>query len=439
MRLFIKSLFGAGSHDVDLDFDLSKRVSVLFGRNGSGKTITLSLLAAVQDGRFEELLNYPLEFLRVELEDGRSVTFWPQPPATPSDVEQGASSERIVREVRYVVSLPDGGASDRVLDGCFKYKRDESSSVFELLSDPGVRHGSILPQAIRGPSRMRWALESKDLRSRWPQLLAGFIEDLPALNFIRTDRLYIRDVQADAQYVFWPDAPTNRLMVEHLSDQIRDLVAKADREYRQASTTLDATLPRRLFAKPEGLPDTAGLRERAKNLAVQEQRLVSLGLLSTLPEPLDASTLDEAQRGTFAIILSDREAKLKPFEEVAGKAEQLVRSINKKLSPKRFKLDVEQGYTVESAAGEPLSLSCLSSGEQHELVLMHELLFDAEPGSLVLIDEPELSLHVDWQQALVGDLTEIARLADLRFVLATHSPYIAGEGDPQMMRLGPVA
>jgi len=286
---------------------------------------------------------------------------------------------------------------------------------------------------------MRWALESKDLRSRWPQLLAGFIEDLPALNFIRTDRLYIRDVQADAQYVFWPDAPTNRLMVEHLSDQIRDLVAKADREYRQASTTLDATLPRRLFAKPEGLPDTAGLRERAKNLAVQEQRLVSLGLLSTLPEPLDASTLDEAQRGTFAIILSDREAKLKPFEEVAGKAEQLVRSINKKLSPKRFKLDVEQGYTVESAAGEPLSLSCLSSGEQHELVLMHELLFDAEPGSLVLIDEPELSLHVDWQQALVGDLTEIARLADLRFVLATHSPYIAGEGDPQMMRLGPVA
>jgi len=36
-------------------------------------------------------------------------------------------------------------------------------------------------------------------------------------------------------------------------------------------------------------------------------------------------------------------------------------------------------------------------------------------------------------------LTEIARLADLRFVLATHSPYIAGEGDPQMMRLGPVA
>jgi predicted ATPase len=92
-----------------------------------------------------------------------------------------------------------------------------------------------------------------------------------------------------------------------------------------------------------------------------------------------------------------------------------------------------------TAAGTPLDLSCLSSGEQHELVLLHELLFELRPGSLILIDEPELSLHVTWQAALLEELLDIAELVGLDFVLATHSPYIIGAHDALMVQLGPSA
>jgi len=44
-----------------------------------------------------------------------------------------------------------------------------------------------------------------------------------------------------------------------------------------------------------------------------------------------------------------------------------------------------------------LKLTDLSSGEQQEVVMLYELLFCVQPGTLVLIDEPELSLHVVWQ------------------------------------------
>ena len=53
---------------------------------------------------------------------------------------------------------------------------------------------------------------------------------------------------------------------------------------------------------------------------------------------------------------------------------------------------------------------------------MDSLILD--PQSLVLIDEPELSLHVGWQVNFLKDLQEVTKLADLDIMMATHSPDI---------------
>ncbi|MDR3075105.1 MAG: AAA family ATPase, partial [Candidatus Methanoplasma sp.] len=52
------------------------------------------------------------------------------------------------------------------------------------------------------------------------------------------------------------------------------------------------------------------------------------------------------------------------------------------------------------------------------------LLFETRHGSLVIIDEPEISLHVAWQQSLGKTFTDIARLRDFRMIVATHSPQV---------------
>lgn len=74
-----------------------------------------------------------------------------------------------------------------------------------------------------------------------------------------------------------------------------------------------------------------------------------------------------------------------------------------------------------------LRLEQLSSGEQHELVLFHHLLFEVRRDSLVLIDEPEISLHVAWQTSFLSDLDKINRLLGVHFLLATHSPSIISD------------
>ena len=96
--------------------------------------------------------------------------------------------------------------------------------------------------------------------------------------------------------------------------------------------------------------------------------------------------------------------------------------MNSRFLFKSIRIDQERGLVVATDRGEELSPSQLSSGEQHELVLAYSLLFRVSSGSLVLVDEPEISLHVSWQQNFLDDIARIAEVASLRFIVATHSP-----------------
>lgn len=83
-----------------------------------------------------------------------------------------------------------------------------------------------------------------------------------------------------------------------------------------------------------------------------------------------------------------------------------------------------EGIGIGDSYGQNLRLTQMSSGEQHLLALFTRLLFDAGPGTLVLVDEPEISLHAAWQQQFIDDLERIGKLVDIQVVIATHSPSI---------------
>ena len=64
----------------------------------------------------------------------------------------------------------------------------------------------------------------------------------------------------------------------------------------------------------------------------------------------------------------------------------------------------------------------LSSGEQHELVIIYELLFRTDNNAIILIDEPELSLHVDWQAKFLSDLQENGGIYQILWLFSRHTP-----------------
>ena len=76
--------------------------------------------------------------------------------------------------------------------------------------------------------------------------------------------------------------------------------------------------------------------------------------------------------------------------------------------------------------GDILTTRQLSSGEkQMMLILLTVLLEDCQPYVLFM-DEPEVSLHVDWQQELVTIITELN--PQIQLILTTHSPAVIMNG-----------
>ena len=114
-------------------------------------------------------------------------------------------------------------------------------------------------------------------------------------------------------------------------------------------------------------------------------------------------------------------------EEKRKRLTLLVDLLNRHYDLKRVFTDVESGLLFYADFGGPIPVSRLSSGEQHLLVLFSKLLFEVPEGSLVLIDEPELSLHVTWQREFLNDLQRIVSLVDMDVLLATHSPQIVND------------
>jgi predicted ATPase len=68
----------------------------------------------------------------------------------------------------------------------------------------------------------------------------------------------------------------------------------------------------------------------------------------------------------------------------------------------------------------------LSSGEKQMLIILLTTLIQDHKHTILLMDEPEISLHIDWQRKLIGYIRELNPNAQL--IIATHSPAIIMEG-----------
>ncbi len=90
--------------------------------------------------------------------------------------------------------------------------------------------------------------------------------------------------------------------------------------------------------------------------------------------------------------------------------------------------------TPEKRKRDRLEWRHLSSGEKQILILLTQALLWERDPVVYVADEPELSLHVTWQEKLLSSLSRLA--GRCQFIVATHSPDIAGGFADRIIDLG---
>lgn len=81
---------------------------------------------------------------------------------------------------------------------------------------------------------------------------------------------------------------------------------------------------------------------------------------------------------------------------------------------------------IECKRSGDLTYKALSSGERQLLYMMLKVVNSRGNNTIILMDEPEISLHLNWQENLIDSIKEINPKAQL--IIVTHSPGIVMNG-----------
>lgn len=135
--------------------------------------------------------------------------------------------------------------------------------------------------------------------------------------------------------------------------------------------------------------------------------------------------MNKVQIQRFHKILAEMDRQKKNAEKVYAPIRSFVDSMNRFFENSRKMVEVDSiGRLKILQAGENIPLQSLSSGEKQLLILVAHSTFSRNKGGVFIVDEPELSLHLRWQEMLVEELMNANK--NNQFIFATHSPEIVG-------------
>ena len=442
-KIEIQSLFGYFDHKIPLKED--DRITIIHGPNGVGKTTILRLVSDLFNRQFLSLFVTPFDRIVVRFNPKGSLTVVRTKEAKPKESDsvkleliyrlgqertKHTVSELEVQEIlkEYPSRLLENVIDDIKRVGLHEWY-DERTNRIMSLTEVILTYGHLLPSDISGsviPIR---------------EEIENLLEQINIV-VLETQRLFTRHEVEDEEHI--PryrrrDSMQQRMTVEQYSEDMVSQIEKHQRRSGELGVSLDSSFPQRLLLESE-LPEIATenhIRKEYTDQSEYRDRLMEAGLLTTeTPVPLPAENLADSERKVLWVYLDDAEKKLQVFDWLLPRVELFKDIVNSRFSYKKFEVDREKGFIFESEHdGSIVPPRALSSGEQHEIVLTYELLFKAPAGSLIFIDEPELSLHITWQRRFLEDITRIAKLADLDFLVATHSPSIIHDRRDLMVRL----
>ncbi len=419
-QISVTGLFGIFDHVIPLNMD--DRITIVHGPNGFGKTAMLRLLNGFFNSNYSVFQTIPFINFNILFDNDTYIKISRSQTTVPStkienilfnfydknsdDKEYATMLQRNIHGRNYRSTLSDNNVSKIRLGNRIMPQRNYQTSLFDKKTE-----------------EPDWLIELKN------SIRVRLIESQRLLN---DTHAYTYKRQSGVGFQSSSMLPT----VSTYSNEIAQSMRNKFSEYGVVSQSLDRTFPTRLVERQSSpnLTDEQ-LRSRLEQLEKIRARLIEVGLLDKTENtgfPVQPPEMDESTKNILSVYVDDVEKKLSVFNEVANKIELLRNIINSKFaySYKEMNFDKNKGFVFKTLYQSSISDSDtllptdLSSGEQHELVLLYELLFKVEPKSLVLIDEPELSLHVGWQVQFLKNLQDIVKLTDLDILMATHSPDI---------------
>lgn len=420
----INGLFGTFNHSVFLKDD---GITIIIGKNGIGKTYFLNAVDNFFSLKWEFFIDLEFDSIEFVLNDGSR---W--------------SVNKVERDEKLLFVIKESGREEEPFEFDLTILENISKRSYYSSSDinqKAIEISKIVP-TINKINYNRFLDEETGLQYSKTELIEEFgnqlvqrrvyspiekekitgriakIIDANKTEFVETQRIYnIEDGEL-----------ATRENITYYAKELVRMINETEKEYNEVSVKLDSNFVFDLVNYSQNNPvNEHSILNRYNELIEKTQILSRMGLLSS-EENRKAITIEQAKESANAIDLYIRntEEKLKKYDKLKNNVSLFKKIINERFEHKELYIDRDKGFLVKSTSGEKrnIPLHKLSSGEKNEFNLFFKLIFLTDRDSIILIDEPEISLHVEWQNSFIQDLQGIIEKNNFRVIIATHSPDI---------------
>lgn len=358
---------------------------MLTGPNGYGKTMILKIINGILANELNALCKIKFSLIKVDFQGG------------------SVSITHDIKKDSLILNHSDSNSVNTATEK-LKLQKDESST-----EDVFYMHWHLMEAKPKQKPQLNKPLSSKVL---------SHITTKKDVSFICADRLQVR---ADDETV-----------IDLCARKLKALMESAQDDSAALSQKLDATFPIRLFERLEQQKRFSSVNIQTRLNGIQDKRrhYMRYGLIKAeydlMPEKSTSLYSSNEYLGVLDLYIEDALGKLSPFQTLHQKIDLFESILQEKiLAFKKVMIDRDTGFYFESLNGDFIDRNVLSSGEQNQVVLLFNLIFDLVSQKVILIDEPEISLHVAWQQTFLDSLKKIQKINKYeKVIIATHSPQV---------------
>jgi energy-coupling factor transporter ATP-binding protein EcfA2 len=408
-------------------------LTFLTGINGSGKTSVIQGIAALLTPSFQLLHQWEFHKLQLEVEhkggvdvisatrDSEGVSLRVgnleaiKVPMPPRDLIEYRGSESPLEEfydsltfkyaehpvIKLLRSLPTP-----MILGIDRRSREpiDPSFIRRRMMRGRIRHFDIFANSLENSLREAVSLAESKFR------------EIELLRARSADRLREKIILNALEYSY---SPVGKLE----ASSVRDSLALSTRTEDAVQTLKDLGIPEENVR--------THLTSFFSKLSEVAQQIPQDADISKIKDPEIMNTLvqwliNKPQFDRIERILRLVDQHVKDIGQIRKPIKQYREAINAFLadSGKDIQFNRQGELCVQIQGQQSQPLTGLSSGENQLVVILSHLSFSqaARSAGVIIVDEPELSLHVKWQEAFVDAIQKAN--PSLQIILATHSPSI---------------
>lgn len=420
----IKDLYGVFNHRLNFaNSDIDKTMALatyVEGRNGIGKTTILKAIDSIAKGYWSYLLE--IRFSKIDLEFSDSTRL------------------EIIRKLEDTsttslqYNLSQNGSviekdSIEVLTQKWNHQHTEELIV-DLLRKEEIRELPCGHWANEQNSHMRQEQVAEAYGSHLMKFEGKIFEFLNSWNvkLLGAERLIAEESNDSAQNYRKREKRDYMIthIVEDIKTRLRDAQSTMFTEQEHSRDDLEAKILSGGLDSFEAVTADQ-FDELYKNYEEGRKRLENASLSPEKDKAYNRdkhSSIGAIERNLIAYMIQERVNGYKKYQDILDSIELFGKLISSTLTQKEVKITLSDGLEIITQLDEKFQPENLSSGEQQIIILAHTILFSMPAKSLILIDEPELSMDVDWQTKLPKWILSVAQKRNLKFILATHAPLL---------------